>query len=91
MLRSPPSAWSQVSDSPLLRGLLHIYGLQLHHLAPNSILHIACFVMVCEAFLCCEPHLRLWCKYFCVKLHTNNSETHECGGASISKIPVLDI
>jgi nitrous oxidase accessory protein NosD len=27
-----------------LRGLLFIYGVQLHQLTPNSILHIACFV-----------------------------------------------
>jgi hypothetical protein len=27
-----------------LRGLLFVYGVQLHQLTPNSILHIACFV-----------------------------------------------
>jgi hypothetical protein len=27
-----------------LRGLLFIYGVQLHQLIPNSILHIACFI-----------------------------------------------
>jgi hypothetical protein len=27
-----------------LRGLLFVYGVQLHHLTPNSILHITCFV-----------------------------------------------
>src|SRR3954469_11490392 len=26
-----------------LRGLLFLYGIQLHHLSPNSLLHIACF------------------------------------------------
>lgn len=45
---------------PFIRSLFFLYGLQLHHLSPNCILHIACYVMLCEAFLCCEPHLGLW-------------------------------
>jgi hypothetical protein len=39
-----------------LRGLLFVYGVQLHQLMPNSILHIACFVTLCESFLGIEPH-----------------------------------
>jgi hypothetical protein len=39
-----------------LRGLLFIYGVQLHQLTPNSILHIACFITLCESFLGIEPH-----------------------------------
>jgi hypothetical protein len=39
-----------------LRGLLFVYGVQLHQLTPNSILHIACFVTLCESFLGIEPH-----------------------------------
>ena len=31
-----------------LRGLLFFYGIQLHHLSPNSLLHIACFITLCE-------------------------------------------
>jgi hypothetical protein len=34
-----------------LRGLLFMYGLQLHHLTPNSILHISIFITLCESFL----------------------------------------
>jgi hypothetical protein len=30
-----------------LRGLLFVYGVQLHQLTPNSILHIACFITFC--------------------------------------------
>jgi hypothetical protein len=36
---------------PFLRGLLEFYGIQLHHLTPNSILHIAEFVALCEMHL----------------------------------------
>jgi hypothetical protein len=43
-----------------LRGLLFAYGIQLHDLNPNTILHIACFIMLCECFLGIEPHWALW-------------------------------
>jgi hypothetical protein len=39
-----------------LRGLLFVYGVQLHQLTPNSLLHIACFVTLCESFLGIDPH-----------------------------------
>lgn len=38
-----------------LHGLLYVYGLQLHHLNPNSIVHLAIFVYFCEAFLGIKP------------------------------------
>ena len=44
---------------PFLRGLLEFYGLQLHHLTPASILHIAGYVALCELFLGVEPHFRV--------------------------------
>jgi hypothetical protein len=39
-----------------LRGLLFVYGVQLHQLTPNSILHIAYFITLCESFLGVDPH-----------------------------------
>ena len=36
---------------PFVRGLLFYYGLEFHDLAPESILHISSFIVVCEAFL----------------------------------------
>jgi hypothetical protein len=42
-----------------LRGLLFVYGVQLHQLTPNSILHIACFITFCESFLEIEHHFLL--------------------------------
>jgi hypothetical protein len=45
---------------PFLRGLLFAYGIQLHDLNPNTILHIACFITMCECFLGIEPHWALW-------------------------------
>jgi hypothetical protein len=43
-----------------LRGLLFVYSMQLHQLMPNSILHIACFINLCESFLRIDPHWVLW-------------------------------
>ena len=43
------------------------YGLDFHDLAPNFILNISAFIVVCEAFLCIRPHFGLWLKTFNVK------------------------
>jgi hypothetical protein len=37
------------------RGLLYFYGLELHHLNPNSICHIAIFIHFCEVSLELSP------------------------------------
>jgi hypothetical protein len=39
-----------------LYGLLFFYGVQLHQLTPNLILHIACFITLRESFLGIDPH-----------------------------------
>jgi hypothetical protein len=52
---------------PFLRGLLFAYGIQLHDLNPNTILHIACFITLCECFLGIEPHWALWRRIFTVR------------------------
>jgi hypothetical protein len=52
---------------PFLRGLLFVYGIQLHDLNPNTILHIACFITLCECFLGIEPHWALWRRIFVIR------------------------
>ena len=52
---------------PFVRGLMFYYGLDLHDLATNFILHISAFIVVCEAFLRIKPHIGLWLKIFNVK------------------------
>jgi hypothetical protein len=52
---------------PFLRGLQFAYGIQLHDLNPNAILHIACFIMLCECFLGIEPHWALWRRIFVIR------------------------
>jgi hypothetical protein len=52
---------------PFLRGLPFAYGIQLHDLNPNMILHIACFIMLFECFLGIEPHWALWRRIFIIR------------------------
>ena len=52
---------------PFVRGLMFYYGLEFHDLAPDSLLHISSFIVVCEAFLCITPHFGMWLKTFDVK------------------------
>jgi hypothetical protein len=67
-----------------LRGLLFVYGMQLHQLTPNSILHIDCFVTLCESFLGIEPHWILWKFLFRLCPSVALSKKPELGGAVIS-------
>jgi hypothetical protein len=66
-ISKPPSGYRVMFLAFLLHGLsffaheflhrlLFVYGVQLHQLTPNSILHIACFITLCESFLGVEPH-----------------------------------
>ena len=43
----------------ILRGLLHFYKIELQHLNPNGIQHMAAFVVLCEGFLGISPHFDL--------------------------------
>ena len=52
---------------PFVRGLMFYNGLDFHDLAPNFVVNISAFIVVCEAFLHIKPHLGLWLQIFCVK------------------------
>ena len=69
-----------------LRGLLEFYGLQLHNLTPTSILHIACFVALCELFLGIEAHFAPWKKLFCLVPHSQEGSIYQVGGAELWRI-----
>ena len=72
---------------PFVRGLMFYYGLDFHDLAPNFILNISVFIVVCEAFLCIQPHFGLWLKTFNVKPKVVKGTQAECGGAMLGKMP----
>jgi hypothetical protein len=49
-------------------------------LTPNSILHLAIFITLCEAFLGIEPHFCLWKKIFFVKRYNCSNGSFVIGG-----------
>jgi hypothetical protein len=66
-----------------LRGLLFVYGVQLHQLTPNSILHIACFITLCESFLGIDPHWVPWTFLFRLRPSVLLAKNPELGGAVV--------
>nr|ABF93730.1 retrotransposon protein, putative, Ty3-gypsy subclass [Oryza sativa Japonica Group] len=67
--------------SKFFHGILSFYGISLHHLNPNSIVHIANFIHVCEAFLGIKPHFALFRRIFFLKPQPNKSKPCVVGGA----------
>nr|CAE02224.1 OSJNBb0015C06.2 [Oryza sativa Japonica Group]CAI44626.1 B1168G10.10 [Oryza sativa Japonica Group] len=67
--------------SRFFRGILEFYGISLHHLNSNSIVHIANFIHVCEAFLGIRPHFALFRRIFFLKSQPNKSKPCVVGGA----------
>jgi hypothetical protein len=82
--------------SPFFRGLLDFYELNLTHLNPNSILQVAIFVHLCEAFLRILPHFGLWKYLYHYRPGMAGGEHQLVGGASLElrrgrKVEYLDI
>src|SRR4051812_5321052 len=67
-----------------IRGLLFLYGIQLHHLSPKSLLHVACFITFCECWLGIEPHFGLFRKLYSVKRQSGSDGVYPIGGCIIS-------
>ena len=70
-----------------LRGLLFVYGVQLHQPTPNSILHIAVFVTLCECFLGIHPHFGLWKRIFLLRRNSSRDAIYDVGGTIIAMRP----
>jgi hypothetical protein len=57
-----------VPASRFMRAILHVYGVELHNLSPNSISQAVIFAAVCEGYLGIDPHWDLWTHFFSVEL-----------------------
>jgi hypothetical protein len=57
-----------VPASHFMRAILHVYGVELHNLSPNSISQAAIFAAVCEGYLGIDPHWHLWTHLFSAEL-----------------------
>lgn len=68
---------------PFVRGLLHYYQLEVKNLHPNVILHMACFITLCEAFMGINPHWGLWQYLFSVRLSLGRSDQPYVGSVNI--------
>jgi len=66
-----------------VRGLMYAYKVQLHDFTPNSIMHIAVFVVLCECFLGIHPHWGLWKKIFTVRENAGKTGVYAIGGLNI--------
>ena len=66
---------------PFIHRILDFYGLELHHLNPNSMLHISCFIVTCEAYLGMEPDFSLWRRLFFCKVQPSKAKPAIVGGA----------
>jgi hypothetical protein len=62
-----------------LYSLLRSYGLELHHLTPLGILHMAAFMTLCEAYM------NLWSHFFQVRLR----QGLDVGAASLGSVDIL--
>jgi hypothetical protein len=92
---SPPEGYRVMFLSFLLRGLsltahkflcglLFVYDIQLHQLTPNSILHIACFITLCESSLGIDPHWVLSRFLFWLRPSVALNKKPQLGGAVVS-------
>jgi hypothetical protein len=57
-----------VPASRFMRTILHVYGVELHNLSPNSISQATIFAAVCEGYLGIDPHWDLWTHFFSAEL-----------------------
>ena len=57
-----------VPPHPFFQGLLHHYQIELQHLNPSKIQHIAAFIAMFEGYLGIEPHFKLWRYFFSFSL-----------------------
>ena len=69
--------------SEFLYALLQFWGIQLHHLTPQSILHLSIFTHFCEAFLGILPHFHLFQHFFILVPIPNATKPAVIGGCEL--------
>jgi hypothetical protein len=67
MLKSHVERGLSMPPSSFFTNLLKFYGLQLHHIAPNSLVSVAGYVALCEGFLGIRPRVDLFQIFFSVR------------------------
>jgi hypothetical protein len=67
-----------------------VYGLQLHQLTPNSILHVSIFITLCECFFGTQPNWALWKHIFCLRRNGSHNLAYNIGGVVICVRPDVE-
>jgi hypothetical protein len=66
MLMSHMERGLSMPPSHFFSNLLKFYGLQLHHIAPNSLVSVAGYVALCEGYLRIQPRVDLFQLFFSI-------------------------
>ncbi|KAE8792675.1 hypothetical protein D1007_32789 [Hordeum vulgare] len=69
----------ELPGSILLQQFLEFYGIQMHHLGPNSILYLTCFATLCEAYLGFLPFSSFFYHLFHFRAQTHRHGSYSCG------------
>jgi len=69
--------------SEFFYALLQFWRIQLHHLTPQSILHISIFTHLCESFLGILPHFHLFQHFFALVPIPNATKPATAGGCEL--------
>jgi hypothetical protein len=67
MLKSHVERGLSMPPSSFFTNLLKFYGLQLHHIAPNSLVSVAGYAALCEGYLGICPRVDLFQLFFSVQ------------------------
>ena len=69
------------------RQLLELYNLRIHDLAPNSVLTLSNFVVLCEDYLQIKPDLDLWLELFYCnpQPETSDGPLLQCGAVALQR------
>jgi hypothetical protein len=68
---------------PFVRGILYYYQTKIQNLQLNIILHITCFIMLCEAFMGIDPYWKLWQYFFTTRVTPGHGDQLYVGSINI--------
>jgi hypothetical protein len=80
MLKSHMERGLSMPPSLFFTNLLKFYGLQLHHISPNSLVSVAGYAALCEGYLGIRPRVGLFQLFFSVRAnYEDDGSLRTCG------------
>jgi hypothetical protein len=80
MLKSHVERGLSMPPSLFFTNLLKFYGLQLHHISPNSLVFVAGYAALCEGYLGIRPRVDLFQLFFSVRAnYEDDGSLRTCG------------